>query len=140
MWKNHLVSMNILSDSLENVLPWITIGIVTFVICFTLPFVLITGLLLVMKVFVLLASNIVCCSFIHDSMRFLITKARLHFISQDILLVLYRTLVWWRLWNFIGRHMKFYTFLHPNEHAQRIFRYFEKWFDAEPSKIGHISF
>ena len=48
--------------------PLFVVGIVTFVICLTLPFVLIRRLrLLVMKVFVLLASNIVCCCLIHVS-------------------------------------------------------------------------
>ena len=45
-------------------------------------------------------------------------------------------LAWWRLRNFIGRHMKFNSFLHPNEQAQRIFWCFVKRFDWKPSKIG----
>ena len=48
-------------------------------------------------------------------------------------------LAYWRLWNFIVRHMKFNSFLHSNEHAPRIFFwYLVKRFEAEPSKIGHI--
>ena len=45
--------------------PLFVVGIVTFVVCFTLPFVLITGFL-VMKVFVLLASNIASSLLRHD--------------------------------------------------------------------------
>ena len=45
-------------------------------------------------------------------------------------------LAWWRLWNFIGRHTKFHSFLHPNEHTKRIFWYQVKRFDWRPLKIG----
>ena len=47
------------------------------------------------------------------------------------------TLVWWLLWNFIIRQMKFNRFLHPNEPLQRIFLYLVRLLEAEPSKIGH---
>ena len=48
------------------------------------------------------------------------------------------TLVWSRLWNFIGRWVKFNTFLHPNEYPGRICSYLVRQFEAEEAKIGHF--
>ena len=48
------------------------------------------------------------------------------------------TVAWRGLWNFIVFQVKFNRFLHPNEHAQRIFWYLVKRFDWEPSKIRLI--
>ena len=45
-------------------------------------------------------------------------------------------LAWRQLWNFIVFQVKLNRFLHPNNHAQRIFWYLVKWFDATPLKIG----
>ena len=39
------------------------------------------------------------------------------------------------MWNFIVRQAKF-RLLHPNEHPLRIFWYFVRLFDWQPSKIG----
>ena len=46
--------------------------------------------------------------------------------------------VWIRLWNFIGRRVKFNAFLHPIEHSERICSYLVRWFEAELAKIGHF--
>ena len=48
------------------------------------------------------------------------------------------TLVWWQLWNFIVRHVKFNAFLHPNEHPERICSYLVRQFEAKLAKIGHF--
>ena len=50
------------------------------------------------------------------------------------------SLAWWRLWNFIGRHTEFHSFLHPNEHTKRFFWYQVKRFDWRPLKIGIFEF
>ena len=48
------------------------------------------------------------------------------------------TLIWPRLWNFIGSQAKFNSFLVTNEHPERICLYLVREFDYEPSKIGHF--
>ena len=46
--------------------------------------------------------------------------------------------MWWRLWKIIGWQVEFNTFLHPNEHTERICLYLVRQLDAVPSKIRHF--
>ena len=47
-------------------------------------------------------------------------------------------LIWPRLWNFIGRRLKFNRLLHSNEHPERICLYLVRQLDYELSKVGHF--
>ena len=68
--------------------------------------------------------------------------SRYYFITICWVSILYwlSTLVWWRLWKIIVVQVEFNTFLHLNEHTERICWYLVRQLDAEPSKIGHFQF
>ena len=48
------------------------------------------------------------------------------------------TVIWPRLWNFIGSQAKFNSFLVTNEDPERICLYLGREFNDKPSKIGHF--
>ena len=52
-------------------------------------------------------------------------------------------LAWTKRWSFMVCQVKFNSFLHPEEHAQRIFSYLVKQFVCRPlkleNKVGHSS-
>ena len=56
---------------------------------------------------------------------------------KDVNLLL-STIVWWRLWKIIVVQVDFNTFLHLNEHTERVCWYLVRQLDAEPSKIRPI--
>ena len=47
-------------------------------------------------------------------------------------------LVWWQLWSFLVCQVKFNRYLYSNKHIQKIFRYLERLFESNLSKLDNF--